>query len=83
MLWQQHLHVQTALSQVAGVVRRADHRNLPFAQPLGAGTILVIEMTFLAMGDQAVSDRLLRGASTDWQLDQWIALASAEQSQRW
>lgn len=53
----QRLHVQAALAQVGGVVRRASHGNAPLAQEALAGPVQVVEMVVLAVRDQAMGSR--------------------------
>ena len=48
--------IETLPSQVRSVIRRADHWQLTVAQPARAGPVQVIEVTLLAVGDQAVRD---------------------------
>ncbi|KJK23273.1 hypothetical protein UB46_17210 [Burkholderiaceae bacterium 16] len=60
MRFRQRLDIQSAFGQMAGIVRCADDRKLPIAQPIFGRAIQMIEMTFLAMRYQAMGDRLKR-----------------------
>src|SRR5207253_5261735 len=78
MIVRQGLDVQSALPQITGIVRRPDHRDSFLSQPLFRCSIEMVEVAFLAVGNQAMGHRFERLRCRFRQLDHGVALPRAE-----